>query len=407
MSTVASTKVDRAVHAIDDAHDFLVALSLDIHAHPELNYEEHHAAAVLADALEGAGFRVAGGVGGVPTAFRASTGEGSPRLAFLAEYDALPGIGHGCGHNLIALTAVGAGIGAAAALDGLVGRIEVIGTPAEEGGGGKIRLLEAGVFDGVDVALSSHPGGDRTLIRDPGPDESWGLAMVGYRYAFHGKAAHAAVVPHEGVNALNAVIRLFTGIDALRQHLREDVRIHGVITDGGTAPNVVPDFAAANFMLRARDREYLRGVVEKVRRVADGAALETGATLELSPLYPFYENVRPSGVLARLARANAPAAGLRLDEPRPGRPALAASTDFGNVSQRIPAFAVTFAIADKPVGGHSSDVTAAAKTPLAHENAIAVAKDLALVALDLLSEPQLLAEVRDDFARRAGRKEST
>jgi amidohydrolase len=405
----------RIVAAVDTARDELIAVSRDIHAHPELNYEERHASAVLADLLERHGFAVERAVGGVETAFRATArGRGpGPTVAFLAEYDALPDIGHGCGHNLIALSNAGAGIGAKAALDDLDGGVQVIGTPAEEGGGGKIRLLEAGVFEGVGVALSSHPASHHTVI----PTEfegGWGLAMIGFRYAFHGQAAHAAVAPHEGVNALNAVLRLFSGIDALRQHLRDDVRIHGVITDGGKAPNVVPDFAAANFMLRSRDRAYLADVVEKVRRVGEGAALETGARLEVLPYYPFvtpkgthamYENGRPNAVLARLAAAAAPIARLRLDPPPAGhRTSGGASSDFGNVSQVVPAFALGFAVSATPVPGHSPAMREAAATDLAHERALAVARTLGIVATDLLATPALLDEARADFSARAAQE---
>jgi len=400
---------DLVAGAVDRARDELVRLSLDIHAHPELNYEERHAASTLSDALEGWGFAVERGVGRVETAFRASAGSGSPTVAFLAEYDALPDIGHGCGHNLIALSSVGAALGAKAALGELRGTIQVIGTPAEEGGGGKLRLIEAGVFDGVDVALSSHPGSHLTII-NPDPKEPWGLAMIGFRYAFHGKAAHAAMNPHEGVNALNALLRFFSGVDTLRQHLRDDVRIHGVITDGGRAPNVVPDFAAGNFMLRSRDRRYLAEVVEKVGRVAEGAALETGARLEIIPYYPFptpkgthamYEETRPNAVLARLARANAERAGLALHEPPAGARSGGASSDLGNVSQRLPTFAIGFAVAEKPTPGHSPAMRDAAATPFAHANAIAVAKTLALVATDLIADASLLDAARADFNARS------
>ena len=268
--------------AIDEARDELVAVSKDIHAHPELNYQETYSSAALATALERHGFSVERGTGGVETAFRAEAqGQGGdgPTVAFLAEYDALPDIGHGCGHNLIAISNLGAMIGAVRALRDLPGKLVILGTPAEEGGGGKVRMIDGGAFSDVDISLSSHPSSNITVIpTNIAMDESWSLAMVGYRYAYHGKASHASTVPHEGINALNSVIHLFTGIDALRQHLKEDVRIHGVITDGGKAPNVVPDFAAANFMLRSRDSLYLREVVEKVQRVAEGAALLTGAT---------------------------------------------------------------------------------------------------------------------------------
>ena len=395
-------QVTRTVEALRQE---LVDISLDIHAHPELNYQEHHAARVLADALERHGFQVERGVGGVETAFRGviqgGKGDG-PTVALLAEYDALPGIGHGCGHNLIAMSNLGAGLGVKAVMESLPGRVIVLGTPAEEGGGGKIRLLDASVFKGVDVALSSHPSSNRTIIpADIPQDQSWSLAMVGYRYAFHGKAAHAAVVPHEGINALNAVIHLFTGIDALRQHLREDVRIHGIITDGGKAPNVVPDFAAANFMLRSRDREYLHEVVDKVRRVAEGAAQITGARLEVLPAHPLYENVRPNAVLAQAARANAQAVGMPLDAAPVGWNGGGASTDFGNVSQALPAYYLRFAVSRQPVPGHSTAMAEAAKSDFGHDNAIATAKVLALTVCDLLAHPDLVAAARADFAARA------
>jgi amidohydrolase len=392
-------------HAVDALRQELVDISLDIHAHPELNYQEFHAVAVLADALERHGFQVERGVGGVETAFRAvmTGGDGDgPTVALLAEYDALPGIGHGCGHNLIAMSNLGAGLAAKAAMNSLPGRLLVLGTPAEEGGGGKIRLLDAGVFQGVDVALSSHPSSNRTIIpAEIPPDQSWSLAMVGYRYVYHGKASHAAVAPHEGINALNAVIHLFTGIDALRQHLRDDVRIHGIITDGGKAPNVVPDFAAANFMLRSRDRDYLREVVDKVRRVAEGAAQLTGAHLEILPAHPVYENVRPNAVLSKTARANAEAIGMPLDATPQGWSGGGASTDFGNVSQVLPAFYLRFAVSQDPVPGHSTRMADASATTLAHDSALATAKVLALTVCDLLTQPDLLAAARRDFAARA------
>jgi amidohydrolase len=395
-------QVTRTVEALRQE---LVDISLDIHAHPELNYQEHHAARALADTLERHGFQVERGVGGVETAFRGviqgGKGDG-PTVALLAEYDALPGIGHGCGHNLIAMSNLGAGLGVKAVMESLPGRVIVLGTPAEEGGGGKIRLLDASVFKDVDVALSSHPSSNRTIIpADIPQDQSWSLAMVGYRYAFHGKAAHAAVVPHEGINALNAVIHLFTGIDALRQHLREDVRIHGIITDGGKAPNVVPDFAAANFMLRSRDREYLHEVVDKVRRVAEGAAQITGARLEVLPAHPLYENVRPNAVLAQAARANAQAVGMPLDAAPVGWNGGGASTDFGNVSQALPAYYLRFAVSRQPVPGHSTAMAEAAKSDFGHDNAIATAKVLALTVCDLLAHPDLVAAARADFAARA------
>ena len=391
---------------IESSKQELFDLSKDVHAHPELNYEEYYSSNALAGFLEQHNLQVERGIGGVETAFRATIPGGAgdgPTIAVLAEYDALPEIGHGCGHNLIAMAAMGAALGLQANAASLPGRIEIIGTPAEEGGGGKIRLLEAGVFDGIDATLSSHPFSNRTVIpASAATGESWSLAMVGYRYMFHGRAAHAAAAPEAGINALNAVIHLFTGIDALRQHLRDDVRMHGVITDGGLAPNVVPEFAAANFMLRSRDGQYLSNeVVGKVAAIAEGAAAMTGARLEVEEFYPFYENVQPNVVLAQAVAANIQAMGIRLDEPVSGRPGSGASTDFGNVSQAMPAFELRYAVSETPVASHTRDMCATAITDLALSNALSVAKALSLTASDLLCDATLVEAARSEFAQRS------
>ena len=398
---------ERANSVIETSRQELFDLSLDVHAHPELNYQEYYSSDALAGFLEKHDFAVERGIGGVETAFRATIPGGSgagPTIAVLAEYDALPEIGHGCGHNLIAMAAMGAALGLQANAADLPGQVVVIGTPAEEGGGGKIRLLESGVFDGVDATLSSHPFSNRTVIpATAARGESWSLAMVGYRYMYYGRAAHAAAAPEAGINALNAVIHLFTGIDALRQHLRDDVRIHGVITDGGLAPNVVPEFAAANFMLRSRDGRYLSDeVVGKVRQVAEGAAAMTGARLEMEEFYPFYENVQPNVTLAQAVGANAQTLGFRLDEPVAGRPGSGASTDFGNVSQVMPAFELRYAVSETPVTSHTRDMCETAATDLALSNALVVAKTLSLTAADLLRDVTLVEAAKAEFAERSG-----
>ena len=392
---------------IESSRQDLFDLSKDVHAHPELNYQEFYSSNALAGFLEKHNLQVERGVGGVETAFRATIPGGAgdgPTIAVLAEYDALPEIGHGCGHNLIAMAAMGAALGLQANAVDLPGRIEIIGTPAEEGGGGKIRLLEAGVFDGIDATLSSHPFSNRTVIPATAPrGESWSLAMVGYRYMFHGRAAHAAAAPEAGINALNAVIHLFTGIDALRQHLRDDVRMHGVITDGGLAPNVVPEFAAANFMLRSRDGQYLSNeVVGKVAAIAEGAAAMTGARLEVEEFYPFYENVQPNVVLAQAVAANIQALGIKLDEPVAGRAGSGASTDFGNVSQAMPAFELRYAVSETPVASHTRDMCVTAITDFALSNALSVAKALSLTASDLLRDATLVEAAKSEFAERSG-----
>ena len=398
---------ERSNSTIEASKQALFDLSKDVHAHPELNYEEYYSSDALAGFLEKHELTVERGIGGVETAFRATIpgggGEG-PTIAVLAEYDALPEIGHGCGHNLIAMAAMGAALGLQSNAQDLPGRVVVIGTPAEEGGGGKIRLLEAGVFEGVDATLSSHPFSNRTIVPAASPKgESWSLAMVGYRYMYHGKAAHAAAYPEAGINALNAVIHLFTGIDAMRQHLRDDVRLHGVITDGGTAPNVVPEFAAANFMLRSRDGRYLSDeVVGKVRAVAEGAAAMTGSRLEIEEFYPFYENVQPNVALAQAMAANAQALGMRLDDPIPGRPGSGASTDFGNVSQAMPGFELRYAVSETPVPSHTRQMQETAVTDFALSNALVVAKALSLTASDLLRNASLVEAAKAEYADRRG-----
>lgn len=403
---MSKSYVDKVTSAIDEVRDDLISISMDIHSHPELNFEEYYSSNALAVALERYGFDVERGVGGVETAFRGTlqgSGGDGPTVAFLVEYDALPGVGHGCGHNLIAISNLGAGIGAMAALGELPGKIVVLGTPAEEGGGGKIKMLDAGVFEGIDVCLSSHPASNRTTIATVIPaTETWSLAMIGYTFEYSGKAAHAARVPHEGINALNAVIHLFTGIDAMRQHLRDDVRIHGVITNGGKAPNVVPDFASANFMLRCTDRKYLEYVVEKVMDVAEGVAKMTGAQLKVVPEQPMYENVIPSIALSSSALANAAASGLAVVDSISGENVAGGSTDFGNVSQVIPSYYSKFAVGTDPVPAHSLAMADAAKTDFAQDVAISVAKLLALTACDVLSDPELLASARQEFAARTG-----
>ena len=398
---------ERSNSTIEASKQALFDLSKDVHAHPELNYEEYYSSDALTGFLEKHDLVVERGIGGVETAFRSTIpgggGEG-PTIAVLAEYDALPEIGHGCGHNLIAMAAMGAALGLQSNAQDLPGRVVVIGTPAEEGGGGKIRLLEAGVFEGVDATLSSHPFSNRTIVPAASPKgESWSLAMVGYRYMYHGKAAHAAAYPEAGINALNAVIHLFTGIDAMRQHLRDDVRLHGVITDGGTAPNVVPEFAAANFMLRSRDGRYLSDeVVGKVRAVAEGAAAMTGSRLEIEEFYPFYENVQPNVALAQAMAANAQALGMRLDDPIPGRPGSGASTDFGNVSQAMPGFELRYAVSETPVPSHTRQMQETAVTDFALSNALVVAKALSLTASDLLQDTSLVEAAKSEYADRRG-----
>jgi amidohydrolase len=386
------------VAAIEGARADLLRISREIHAHPELNYQEHFAAGLLSEQLAKWGFAVERAPGGVETAFvaRRSGCSSRPAVAFLAEYDALPGIGHGCGHNLIATAAVAAGIGLSAVIDSLEGSVLVIGCPAEEGGGGKIRLIEAGVFAGLDATLMVHPGSHQTIVPvEPGSGKN--LAMYGLRFAFHGKAAHAAAAPAEGINALNAVLHTFAGVDSLRQHLRDDTRIHGIITDGGQAPNVVPEFAACVMMMRSPDRTYLSEVIEKVKDVARGAALMTGARLEFSEAYPFYYEMRPNHALAARFAANLVACGVEVAPP--GTTRSAGSTDYGNVSHLVPSCEVHYAISEQPIAGHSREKAIAALSTVAEEATLAVAKGMALTGLDVLLDAEFRTALWDEHTR--------
>ncbi len=373
----------------------LDALSRRIHAHPEVGFREVRASAWLAEYLERHGYRVEREAGGVATAFRATAaGEaGGPTVALLAEYDALPGVGHGCGHNLIAAAAVGAAALLAAVHDRRPpGRVQVIGTPAEEGGGGKVALLRADVFAGVDAALMIHPL-SRTRIHEPL------LGRSKLTVEFFGKPAHAAAYPDEGVNALDALVLHLQGISALRQQLRPQARVHGIVTHGGDAPNIIPEHAAGVFYVRALDPRYLREVVRRFEACADGAARATGTRVQVAAEPFLYEPLRQSRALAERFRRHLAAAGVEEDPPA-ARPPLA-SSDVGNVSQVLPTIHPWIGILppgapDIPI--HTREFREAAATDHAHQRMRAAASALALTALDVLEEPALLAAAREEFA---------
>ena len=359
----------------------LIALSGDIHGHPELAYQERHAQAAIAAFLERAGHRVERGIGGLETAFRARVGPAKgPAVALLAEYDALPEVGHGCGHNLIAISNVGAYLIAAASASRLDVGVELIGTPAEENGGGKIDLLRKGVFDQVVAALSSHPAGQGGWAVS-----GTGLGVVGKRVTFTGVASHAGSAPEKGRNALNAVIRFFVGIDGWRQQLEVDSRVHGYISDGGKAMNVVPARAEAIFGLRAKERATLDGMVERFGEIAQGAALLTGTNVEIAEYLPYYEPVK-----ANLALGDVIAAELQRQGITPARGILVtASTDLGNVSTKVPTDWVRFPVSEKPVPGHSQQMRDASISDLAHRNAMITAEALGSAAVRIATDKAL------------------
>jgi amidohydrolase len=384
--------------AIDTARETILAVGDDIHAHPELGLEEHYAADLLTSTIATVGFEVERPVGGIETAFiarRSGKGEG-PRIAFLAEYDALPGRGHGCGHNLIASSNLAAAIGLGAVIDRLDGEVLLVGTPAEANAGGKVVMIENGAFDDIDVALSSHHGGHEIALPTAYPDGTC-LAATGRRYMFHGRTAHAAGEPEQGINALNAVILLFNGIDAMRQHVTPDVRMHGIVTDGGQAVNVVPDYAAAEFLFRAASREGVDALLARGDAIARAAAEMTGATLEIDDSAVGYDDMRPNYALSQLVRDRLATVGLAETERPPASGPGAYSTDLGNVSRKMPTTSLTFAISEGPINGHSKEVVAGSISPMGRENALRTGKALALAAADLLADPDRFEQVRAEF----------
>lgn len=388
---------DRVAAAVDRMADELEALSHRIHDHPELAFEEEQAAGWLTEYLEARGARVERGVGGLPTAFRATVdGRGSgPTIAILAEYDALPGIGHACGHNVIAASGAGAGAALAAALGTLpfAGRIQVIGTPAEEGGAGKVKLMEGGVFRDVDAAMMIH-GRPGTQVWRPS------LGIIKVRCEFQGRAAHASSWPWRGVNALNAMIQLFVSLDAMRQQLRTDARIHGVITNGGAQPNIIPEYTSAEFYLRAPRTDYCRELLRRFEAVAEGAAIATGCTARVSPDPIVHEPLRPNRTMAALFAGNL----ARIDFPEDPDDGEAGygSTDCGNLSQALPTIHPYIRICPDGVPGHSREMAEWARSPLARTGMIAAAKALAMTALDLAARPEELARAQHEFASAAG-----
>lgn len=384
----------RIIEAIDQHRDQIIQVAETIRQNPEIGYQEVKASALLASNIREFGYEVEKPAGGLETAFMAARhgrAEG-PVVAVLAEYDALPGIGHGCGHNLIAGSGLAAAIGIGAVMDEIHGIFEVVGTPAEEGGAGKIKLAEAGIFNDVDAALMVHHAGDRTGAPTHWP-EGTNLAVAHMMFEYFGKPAHAAGDPYNGANALNGVIKLFTGIDAIRQHIHMESRIHGIITHGGDAPNVVPKYAAAKFYVRAASRAYLEELLGKVKKIAEAAALMTETEVKITEYETCYD-MRPSYVTGTRYLENMKAVGLEI-HPRPeGRGMY--STDFGNISYLLPSVTGSFAISHEPIPGHSQQVVDASGSNFGYDQLIKVSKAMALTAFDLLTDSELLAAAKEE-----------
>ncbi|MFI9387703.1 amidohydrolase [Kutzneria sp. NPDC052558] len=369
--------------------DELWRISLVLHGHPELAFQEHRACAELIGALSAAQFEVEPGVAGLPTAFRAQWGTGAPpRIALLLEYDALPGLGHACGHNLIATAGLGAALAVRDALPDLAGTLVVIGTPAEEGGGGKVLELNAGVFDGIEAALMFHPG-----VHD------WRYApltaQIEIAVRFHGRAAHPTGNPTEGVDALAALVQLFTALAMLRSRLPLGSHVQGIVTQGGTATNIVPDLAEGRFGVRGLTTAARDDLVAQLTECAHGIAQATGTTVEVSAASHGYQHVRDNAALSGAFARHLAEAGITLAEPTPG--VFLGSSDIGDVSNIMPAIHPFVAITDPDKSDHTPEFAAAAASPRARAVMLAAAEALACTAVDVLTEPELLAQAWQDF----------
>ncbi|MDE3112762.1 MAG: M20 family metallopeptidase [Chloroflexota bacterium] len=368
-----------------DLREDLLALSRGIHSEPELAYQETRAVDRISALLERHGHRVERPYGGLATSFRARIGPSGPAVTLLAEYDALPGIGHACGHNLIAMTNAGAFLVAARQAERLPVGIELVGTPAEESGGGKLDLIDAGAFKGSVAVLSSHPGGGG----------GWecgnsSLGIVEKSVAFRGLASHAAYSPERGRNALNGVIRLFVGVDGWRQHLPREARIHGVITDGGgPASNIIPAHAEAKFGIRAATIEQLREMERTFEDIARGAALQTGTEVEVAEAMRLYAPVRPHPRLTALLQEELRSRGIEPQAPHQ----TMASTDLGNVSEVVPTDHVGFPVTKEKIAGHSNAMRDASATDLAHQSAFTVVDVLAAAAVRIATDATLRSEL--------------
>jgi len=395
-TTDVATLRERVLEAIEREREHIVEVSETIRVNPEFQYEEFMSSQLLADQLREAGFEVEKPYKGLETAFcatrKSKAGDG-PTVAILAEYDALRGIGHGCGHNLIGASGLAVAIGIGSVIDETGGTVIIMGTPAEEGGGGKVKLLEAGAFEGVDAVLMIHHAGNRAGAAMNYPDGT-NLATTGYAFEFFGKPAHAAADPYNGVNALNAVIETFNGINALRQHVTMDARIHGIVTHGGEAVNVVPPYARCQFGVRAARADYLEELAAKVVKIAEGAAMITGCELKVTERDTPYAERRPSYVLGRKFEGNMETVGLDMARPQRGR--TWASTDFGNVSHHIPSVTGSFPISTDPIPGHSQQVVDASGSEYGYDQFLKVSKAMALTTLDILTDPELGTQAWDE-----------
>jgi amidohydrolase len=364
-------------------------ISDSIYHYPELGDQEYESMGKLVAFLEEHHFVVETGIVNRPTAFKAvydSKKEG-PTIAYLSEYDALPGVGHGCGHNMIGTMSAGAGVLLSKLVDEVGGRVVVLGTPAEETNGAKVPMAEQGIFDDIDVAMILHPA-------DESYESGDSLAMDAIQFTYSGQSSHAAASPEKGINALDAVIQLFNGINALRQHVTSDVRIHGIIKEGGVAANIVPDKAVAQFYVRASNRSYLDEVVQKVKNIAHGAALVTGAEVEITNYELSYDNMVTNQTLSELFTENLLATGVKKVLKAKGS---YGSIDMGNVSHVVPAIHPYIGLDSPGLVAHTKEFADITITENSHQVLSKGALALASTGYQLLTDKELFEKAVNEF----------
>jgi amidohydrolase len=380
----------RVIDEVDKRSALLIDVSRQIHARPELGFAEGFAHDLLTSVLADEGLAVERGAYGLDTAFAARAGTAGPHIAVICEYDALPGLGHGCGHNVIAAAGLGAGLAAATLAGLLPGRVSVLGTPAEEGGGGKVVMIQRGAFDGVDAAMMIHPAGSDLRIMHT-------LAIHQLVARYQGRAAHAAAAPDQGINALDAAVLGYVNVAALRQHIRPDERIHGIFTHGGDKPNIVPDRAEAHWYVRSPTRPGLEALEVRVLACLQAGADAAGATLTYEWLEPSYDDMVDNHPLLDLYAANARRLGRVLEEPT-DLTAVTGSTDMGNVSHLVPSIHPMIKVAPTGVAIHTADFARAAVSDLADAAVLDGAKAMAMTIVDLWLDPAARRRVAANVA---------